>query len=202
MSIRLDKIYTRNGDKGTTRTVSGSEVSKADLMVNVYGTSDELNARIGMLAAKLQEQKIQIFMEPLAAIRKIQNHIFDLGSIIATPVGDPIHTKFCENFLRLDKRKQDERISWLEDQMDQMNVHLEVLNSFTLPGTCELNALTHMCRTGCRRLERLLVAYNTEAEQPDFILGYFNRLSDYFYVLGRHLTRISNADEVLWKANQ
>jgi len=166
--MRLSKIYTRTGDKGSTSLIGGERVPKSHLRIECYGTLDELNAFIGRL-------KILCKAEILGNIQKT---LFDIGAIIATPSG-----KEWSNMPTINEI----HIKELEDEIDKMNSGLEPLKNFTIPGKNEINAEAHICRTVCRRAERILChAKENGIDISDSVMIYINRLSDYFFVLSRY----------------
>ncbi len=189
-ALALNRIYTRTGDQGETRLVGGQRVPKDELRLECYGTVDELNSHVG-LAATLSEAP------ELAGLRKslirIQHELFNLGSILATLPADvgPQQPRVTEA-----------GILQLEREIDAMNEDLPGLKSFVLPGGCALNAQLHVCRTVCRRAERLVVALDRESKAEAVNIRYLNRLSDAFFVQSRWASARSGAAEVLWQPNQ
>jgi len=182
--VKLNKIYTRTGDDGTTGLVRGPRRSKADLRVDAYGTVDELNSLIGMARTGTQSMpKIDTILA------RIQNDLFDLGSDLATPGADAPD----EKSLRVTPPQTD----WLEKQIDHLNDGLEPLTSFVLPGGTPLAAEMHIARTVARRAERLVVALAAEEEVNAEALRYINRLSDLLFVLAR-VANGNGSKDVLW----
>lgn len=183
--VVLNKIYTRTGDKGTTALSNGERVAKSSLRVNAYGTVDETNATVGL--ARLHatgEMDVQLGL--------IQNDLFDLGADLARP--DPSKDS-DEKYTPL--RMFDTQVERLEREIDAMNAHLQPLRSFTLPGGSPLAAHLHLCRTVCRRAERLATELAAETEVTDAAVKYLNRLSDWFFVASRAANG-NGADDVLW----
>lgn len=182
--VKLNKIYTRTGDKGTAGLADGSRVSKSGLRMAAIGDIDEANAAVGVAIAEISE-------DPLSQqLRRIQNELFDLGADIATP-GD------VEGALRV-VPDQAERI---EREIDEMNSGLEPLQSFILPGGSPDVAALHLARTVVRRAERSAVALS-EAEQVNpHALAYLNRLSDHLFVAARYLADRKGGD-VLWRPGE
>ncbi len=207
MSFRLDKIYTRSGDKGKTHLIGGKQVAKSDLQVECYGTADELNSFVGMLRTELQDYKnktTSFFEDVNSDLKTIQNDLFDIGSILATAIQDSQEQegKAIKNLIKsLSKENDNEKtkVAYLENRIDAMNLSLEPIRSFTLPGGGKLNAWAHLCRTVCRRFERLLVAWGKSEELDPMIIAYVNRLSDYFFVLSRFTSKTLGEDEFLWE---
>ncbi len=175
--MRLSKIYTRTGDKGYTNLIGGERVSKSHLRLECYGTLDELNAFTGKLKLLCKAKGIG---ENLDNVQKI---LFDIGAILATPKG-----KEWNNMPSINGT----HIKELENEIDKMNSALEPLKNFTVPGENEINAEAHICRTICRRAERILCrAKENGINISDPVMIYINRLSDYFFVLSRFATRRS-----------
>ena len=178
--VKLNRIYTRTGDDGTTGLVDGSRRSKADPRLHVVGTVDEVNAAIGM--ARLHASSASA-----AALARIQNDLFDLGADLATPDG-------IEGALRIVPTQ----VAWLEAQIDAANESLAPLTSFILPAGTPAATALHLARTIARRAERDGVAANDAGEALGRIaMQYLNRLSDYLFVL----SRVENAatGDVLWE---
>ena len=179
MGYRLSKIYTRTGDKGTTGLGDGQRVDKDCARIESLGATDELNSLIGMLIAQRVPEKIS------HTLTRIQHHLFDLGGELAIP-GYQILT--------------DENISYLEQQLDELNSNLPPLQEFILPGGNLQAASCHHARTVCRRAERRLLhlARQEREEVSDNALKYLNRLSDLLFVMARVLARLDGDHEVLW----
>ena len=183
--VVLSKIYTRTGDKGETGLGDGSRVAKHSPRVSAYGTVDETNATIGI--ARLHAEG-----DLDAALARIQNDLFDLGADLCTP---DIENDATAPYPRL--RIIAAQVDRLEAEIDAMNTHLAPLRSFILPGGSPLAAHLHLCRTTCRRAERLTVELAAhEAVNPEAI-KYLNRLSDWFFVAGR-IANNNGAQDVLW----
>ncbi|UMY18089.1 cob(I)yrinic acid a,c-diamide adenosyltransferase [Methylobacterium organophilum] len=183
--VKLNRIYTRTGDKGTTGLANGERRSKDDLRVEAYGTVDETNACIG-LARLHAEPKLD------ALLAAIQNDLFDLGADLATP---PSEEPLGYEPLRI----VPSQVTRLETEIDALNADLAPLKSFVLPGGSPAAAALHLARTVCRRAERLVVslsALESEKISPE-ALQYLNRLSDFLFVAGR-VANGNGADDVLW----
>lgn len=188
--LALNRIYTKTGDSGETCLVGGQRVGKDALRIDCYGTVDELNSFIGMACFSSGEAKLT----KLATIlKRVQHELFNLGSILATKPGD-VHPK--------QPRVTHAEVKQLENEIDEMNDGLPLLRSFVLPGGCRLNAELHVCRTICRRAERIAVALSREEEVPPEAVHYLNRLSDALFVWSRWVNRELAAPEVLWQPNQ
>lgn len=178
------KIYTKGGDKGETSLIGGTRVSKSDLRIEAYGTLDELNSFIGLLRDKVNDKEENLLL------LKIQTCIFLLESYLA--VDKPETASGLPKF-------DFEEIRNLEKKIDFMENELSPLANFILPGGFELNSLSHICRTICRRAERIVIALNQKQDVDEFVLQYLNRLSDFFFVYARYLSFKNNAAEVIWK---
>jgi cob(I)alamin adenosyltransferase len=185
--VKLNKIYTRTGDGGTTGLVRGPRRSKADLRIEAFGTVDEANSHIGF--ARTWTESMPKIDTMLA---RIQNDLFDVGSDLATPGAD---VEGAPPSLRVTP----EQTEWLERQIDHFNEGLQPLTSFVLPGGTPLAAALHIARTQVRRAERTMVA--VRAEEPDIsaeAMRYINRLSDLLFVLAR-VANSNGAKDVLWQ---
>jgi len=183
--MQLSKIYTRSGDKGTTALIGGERVSKTHVRLECYGTLDELNAFIGRLKILCVENKKEDFQTIAEALNNIQIRLMDIGTILATPPGIA-----WDNMPSLDQS----HVKSLEDLIDLANAKLEPLKNFTIPGESAINAEAHICRTVCRRAERIFYhARKNKIAINDIIMAYINRLSDYFYVLSRYAALYSES---------
>lgn len=189
--LALNRIYTRTGDAGLTGLVGGQRVSKDALRIECYGTVDELNSFVGSAIVSAAEKEPTA---PLATIlTRVQHELFNLGSILAT---------LPENVMPQQPRVTDIEVARLEREIDEYNEDLPVLRSFVLPGGTRLNAELHICRTVCRRAERLLVTLAQEEMAPHYSIEYLNRLSDALFVWSRWANVALGAEEVLWRPNQ
>jgi len=185
--VKLNKIYTKTGDDGTTGLVSGPRRTKDDLRVEAYGTIDEANSAIGL--ARLHTAGLS---ELDAMLMLIQNDLFDLGADLATPdTGEPP----AYEPLRIIETQVDR----VERDIDQLNAGLEPLKSFILPGGSPAAAHLHLARTIARRAERLMVALARTDDEivSEAAMKYVNRLSDFLFVAARHANDRGDAD-VLW----
>ncbi len=169
--VKLNRIYTRTGDDGTTGLVDGSRCPKHSARIAAMGKVDEVNSAIGLAAVKMAG-------EPGAEITRIQNDLFDLGADLATP-GDDFTPS--EMVLRI----VPSQVEWLEQRIDALNERLAPLASFILPGGTELAARLHIARATTRAAERAMVALAAEDAVNPAALAYVNRLSDYLFVLAR-----------------
>jgi cob(I)alamin adenosyltransferase len=186
--VRLNKIYTRTGDDGTTGLGSGKRVAKYDLRVESFGTVDEANSCIGMARLHTAEA----FPALDAMLARIQNDLFDLGADLCTPdIGEPL----AYEPLRIVQ----EQVERLEREIDALNGDLAPLKSFVLPGGSPSSAYLHLARTVTRRAERLMTEL---VAQPGERVGsaamkYINRLSDFLFVASRWVND-KGAKDVLW----
>lgn len=187
------KIYTGSGDRGKTSLFSGERVAKDDARIEAYGDLDELNAAIGVLVASLPGACDDLRQE----LQKIQSDLFAVGAWLATSPGAPA----AASLRPLDP----DGAAGLEGGIDRLDASLPPLAGFILPGGHAGAAWAHVARTVCRRTERRVVrlaAGVTEAaaaEQMKRAIVYLNRLSDYFFVLARHINRVQGIEDRLWK---
>ena len=173
--VKLNKIYTRTGDAGTTGLVDGSRLPKHDVRMEAIGAVDEANSALGLAAAILgdNEHAQQLF--------RIQNDLFDLGADLATPATEDDDFAPSEMVLRMVAAQTE----WLEQAIDAANANLEPLTSFVLPGGSEASARLHVARAATRRAERAMTAMAEQLRTNPRALAYINRLSDYLFVLAR-----------------
>ncbi|MGX5817825.1 cob(I)yrinic acid a,c-diamide adenosyltransferase [Chitinophaga lutea] len=180
------KIYTKTGDKGKTSLIGGTKVAKSHLRIDAYGTVDELNSWLGLVADSLQDN------ETTALIREIQDRLFTVGSSLAT---DPDK----ESKMKIpDLHAAD--ITLLEQKIDAMNEVLPEMKFFLLPGGHIAVSHCHVARCVCRRAERLCVGMQ-EADMfvEPLVLQYLNRLSDYLFVLARYAGHLLQVAEIPWR---
>ncbi len=183
--VVLSKIYTRTGDKGETALGNGSRVPKHSLRVTAYGTCDETNATVGLA-------RLHATGEMDAALARVSNDLFDLGADLCTP---DRHLDATLSYTPL--RMIESQTLRLEAEIDAMNARLTPLRSFILPGGSALAAQLHLCRTVCRRAERLVVELAGQEDVNPDAVKYLNRLSDWFFVAGR-IANDDGKDDVLW----
>lgn len=187
MGIRINRVYTRSGDKGDTSLAGSQRVKKNDLRVCAYGAIDELNTLIGFTRESLDAN----FSEVTALLEDLQHRFFDLGAEIATPlladVRNPLKAKDIEE---------------IEKFCDYYAKDLPELKSFVLPGGSEQSSRMHLVRVSARRAERELVdLMQTEEINPE-ALRFLNRVSDLFFILSRWILRRQNLTETLWIPKQ
>ena len=192
MAIRINRVYTRTGDRGETALVGGKRVAKDSLRIEAYGTIDELNSIVG-LARVFNEESLDAgeahrFLDEVLC--QIQDELFDLGSELATPP---------EFFQQGMYRVGGGEIARLEKLMDKCQKDLEPLTSFILPGGGRVGAYLHQCRTVCRRAEREILRLSREEEINPEVIKYVNRLSDLFFVLSRWIAKQTGEQEYLWQ---
>ena len=178
------KIYTKKGDKGKTQLLGGSIVDKNHIKLECYGTIDELNSFIG----NIYDQEISIFHKEI--LFKIQNQLFNLGSIISFD-GEKDKIKL--------PNITTQNIKMMEKAIDKMEEELPMLKAFILPSGHPTASKCHIARTVCRRAERNLVALSQEEQIDNLHMQYLNRLSDYLFVLARAILKDKNAQEIQWQ---
>jgi cob(I)alamin adenosyltransferase len=185
--VKLNKIYTKTGDGGTTGLVDGSRVAKSDPRMAAIGDVDELNSALGIAICEISDAVLA------QSLRVIQNDLFDLGADLATPAEEGDDFAPSDMVLRVTPSQ----VERLEAEIDTINNDLEPLTSFILPGGEKSAAAIHLARAIARRAERTAVgAAQVIAINPQ-ALAYINRLSDYLFVLGRMLNNGGKAD-ILW----
>jgi cob(I)alamin adenosyltransferase len=186
--VKLNKIYTRTGDKGQTGLGDGQRVPKASLRVNVMGTVDEANGVIGV--ARIEAAK---FDDPAVAsmLLRVQNDLFDLGADLCMPGEDKPED------VRL--RITPGQVKRLEKEIDAMNTDLAPLTSFILPGGAPAAAHLHLARSVVRRAERDCWALAADDHVNGRVLQYLNRLSDHLFVMARWINLRTGTGDVLWK---
>lgn len=179
------KIYTRTGDAGQTSLVGGKRVSKASGRLDAYGTVDELNSHLGLLAATPGVDQPSVTF-----IQAIQNRLFNLGAYLATDSDDPAFSP---------KGISQREIEEIEAEIDRLDADLPPLASFILPGGSIAACQANISRTVCRRAERNLIRLSQTAPVHPHATGYLNRLSDYLFTLGRHLNHLASIAELPWR---
>lgn len=187
--VKLNKIYTRTGDDGSTGLVDGSRADKHAARIEAIGAVDEANSALGLAAISLQGGA---YADP---VERIQNDLFDLGADLATPLGDIGGNDFEPSEMVL--RVVASQVGWLEDAIDSLNESLAPLTSFVLPGGSEAAARMHIARASVRRAERSMTQLAAAEPVNPNALAYINRLSDYLFVLARVLNDNGAAD-VKW----
>ena len=183
--VKLNKIYTRTGDDGTTGLVDGSRLPKYAARMEAIGAVDEANSAIGLAVVALGADA-----DSRAALLRIQNDLFDLGADLATPGEDFTPSPMVLRILP-------ESAVWLESRIDALNEALPPLTSFILPGGSEAAARVHIARATVRRAERAMVALAAEEAVNPAAMACINRLSDYLFVLARAINA-AGAGDALW----
>lgn len=184
--VKINRIYTRTGDDGTTGLVDGSRAEKHSPRITAIGLVDETNSSIGLAVCAIADEAYR------AALTRIQNDLFDLGADIATPAEDG---DFAPKEMAL--RIVETQPEWLEAQIDALNESLEPLNSFVLPGGSEAAARVHIARASARAAERAMTQLANETTINPQALAYINRLSDFLFVMARVLND-NGASDVKW----
>lgn len=203
------KIYTRTGDDGLTGLFGGPRVSKDDLRIEAYGTTDELNSVLGVARAALATYRPGPFDEPEVTgeaasaqsssawisdmdgwLERIQNELFDLGADLATPLGSKANVH----------RMGQEQIDVMETQIDRFEEDLAPLTAFILPGGTDVAAHLHVARTVCRRAERRVIALARRDEINMKCAVYLNRLSDALFVAARLVNHRLGVNDHTWSA--
>ena len=181
--VKLNKIYTKAGDKGKTGLVNGKRIFKDNIRIKAYGTVDELNSILGIVNLYTRSSIKKITSE-------IQNDLFDLGADLATP----IEAKPKYKPLRITSNQVDR----IEKIIDKYNKKLKPLSSFVLPGGSKAASFFHNARTVARRAETLIVTLSKKENINEQALKYINRLSDLFFVLSR-VENDNGKKDILWK---
>ncbi len=178
------KVYTKNGDSGTTQLIGGTRVSKSSLRLESYGTIDELNSFIGLIRDQEIDEKYKI------QLIEIQDRLFTIGSSLAS---DPQKSKMkIPDLLESD-------IEFLELSIDDMDKELPEMKFFVLPGGHQTVSYCHVARCVCRRAERVIISLHEHEYVSEIVFKYINRLSDYLFVISRKLSKDLNVIEQPWK---
>jgi cob(I)alamin adenosyltransferase len=180
------KIYTRTGDDGSTGLIGGQRVSKSDARIDCYGTVDELNAALGLVACGVSDELAD-------KVRRVQAELFVIGSHLALNREDAA-TPGSVSLPAL----EDVMVDRLEMEIDAAQSELPQLRTFILPGGTETAARLHLSRTICRRAERLLVSFAHDRPVPSLMLVYLNRLSDWLFVQARAANHHAGVEDVPW----
>lgn len=180
------KIYTKTGDDGTTGLFGGKRVLKDDDRVDTYGEIDELNSVIGLALSFVLSNDVK------NDLKEIQNHLFNIGSFLATPVEDRSKLKFLKNI-------SDEDVIKLEKRIDFYDEKLPELKNFILPGGTTSSGFLHVARTVCRRCERKIVKFALKEDADKIYIKYLNRLSDFLFIAARYENYFAGVKEIEWK---
>ena len=186
--MKRSLLYTGTGDTGTTALVGGTRVAKDHPRLQAYGSIDELNSHLGLLAAMGRYDDIDV--ETARTLRRVQNKMFNIGSHLATPADSPFpvpHTVTADD------------IAALERQIDRLDSMVPPIKAFILPAGSPAAAQAHVARTVCRRAEREMVSLaSTGVDIDPAVMRYVNRLSDYLFILARFNNVSSGIDEIIW----
>lgn len=190
-TFTISKVYTKTGDKGKTSLVGGQKVLKSNVRIHAYGEIDELNSVVGLCIEELKLMD-KDFSSLIVSLTKIQNDLFNLGTILATEPEDmtPSMPRITEDDIKV-----------LEDEIDKANKELPILHSFVLPGGSKANAFLHLARTVCRRCERNCCDLYEEEKIDKIVISYLNRLSDNFFVWSRWVANELKHEENTWDPN-
>ncbi len=180
------KIYTKTGDDGTTSLFGGKRVRKDDFRVHVYGEVDELNSLIGFTLSFVDSFDVK------TDLRIIQNLLFNIGSYLATPVEDRYKLKSAREI-------NDSDVKFLEERIDYYDAKLPGLKNFILPGGKTSASLLHYSRTVCRRCERNIVHLALNEKNDQIYIRFFNRLSDFLFIIARYENYFSGYKEIEWE---
>ena len=180
--VKLDKIYTRGGDKGSTSLGDGSRVDKSSARIKAYGEVDEANSSIGISVA-FSSSKIK------NTLLAIQNDLFDVGADLCFPTQEKKKLTILSN-----------RVVFLEDEIDKLNKDLSKLESFILPGGTRSSSFLHLSRSLVRRAERSIVELDKDEEVNHNVIKYINRLSDFLFVAARFENK--KEGDILWVPNK
>ena len=181
------KIYTKSGDEGSTGLFGGQRVSKSDVRVKAYGTVDELNSFLGLAIALIADEHLE------GRLLKIQHDLFSIGANLAS--------SRQEVKVSSDKKVKVplERVSEMEDWIDELSQQLPELKAFVLPGGTQSASALHLCRTVCRRAERVVVEAKEQMEIDPGVVVYLNRLSDLLFVWARWENSKKGRADVVWE---
>lgn len=180
------KVYTKTGDQGTTSLVGGERVFKTDERVEAYGTVDELMAFTALLGDRMRSDSS--LAAKVDELNRINSCLMTVAALLASG------TEGSAKLLRLDPVQ----VGWLEERIDAMQAVVPPIAKFTIPGGNTVVSMCHVCRTICRRAERAALRADQKYGIDAVVLAYLNRLSDYFYLLGRALTAQYQVEETLW----
>ncbi len=186
--VRINRVYTKTGDDGTTGLVGGERAPKDAPRIEAYGSVDELNAAIGLVVNALARSAARAKLEPI--LRRVQNELFNLGAELATP--DAVRRARSPAVA-------ERHIARLEHELDELNEGLPELRSFILPGGGEASSFLHLARTVCRRAERRTIRLARSEPVGDFAVKYLNRLSDALFVFGRFASATDGQPEPVWE---
>lgn len=185
--MKKSKIYTKKGDAGTTSIVGGFPIQKSDIRLEAYGTVDELNSFLGYLITWIDD------IPEKQQLQWIQDRMFTIGTCLAT---DRSRSELSQQ-----QMIQPADIERIEAEIDRMDAQLPPLKTFVMPGGCRAAAVSHLCRTVCRRMERRVIALSEIAPVDILLTAFVNRLSDYLFVLSRYLNSKNQTEESFRSTN-
>lgn len=184
MENKKSSLYTGTGDKGMTGLVGGKRVPKFHVRLECYGTVDELNSFIGLLMAEVESADVELLL-------RVQHKLFNIGSYLATE-------SESSEFITEKSKIHEQDIELLEKEIDRLDAMVPKMKAFVLPSGGRSAAQAHVCRTVCRRCERLIYRLNEETPINELVLKYINRLSDYLFALARKEVFRTNGEEICW----
>lgn len=184
--MEKSKLYTRTGDKGTTSLVGGQRVKKNSIRIEAYGTVDEFSSHLGVLLA--HTSSFEVIHNQLIYI---QHKLFNIGGYLATDAPQGSEPKPAWGLTDEDCRR-------VEKWIDELDSKTPKANAFVLPGGVEASAQAHVARTVCRRTERRILDLAETAPVDNNVITFFNRLSDYLFILARHLNHLAGVSELTW----
>lgn len=187
--MEKSKLYTRTGDKGTTSLVGGERVKKNSIRIEAYGTVDEFSSHIGVLLSYIS-MKSEIYEQ----LVYIQHKLFNIGAYLAT---DTPHNSEPKPVFGLNEKDCQRIEKWIDEFDDKT----PKVNAFILPGGSVIAAHTHVARTVCRRTERRILDLADVAPIDDIVVTFINRLSDYLFILARHINHLADVPELTWDKN-
>ena len=182
----MTKVYTKTGDRGTTSLIGGERVFKTDERVEAYGSVDELVAFTALLGDNLRHD--ETLTRTVGDLNRILSRLMTVEALLAT--GESGSNKVSQ--------LPPEAVAWLEGRIDALQAAVKPIDKFTIPGGNSAVSMCHVCRTVCRRAERAALRADQKYGVDPTVLAWLNRLSDYFYVLGRMLTAHFGVEEILW----
>ena len=191
----MTKIYTKTGDLGETGLIGGKRIFKDDVLLEAYGTVDELNAILGVVRSEGPDKRIDQWLN------RIQAELFEVGADLASPFPDETTDKTPDKTNDKIKRIGKEKAAQLEKEIDLVEKELEPLKSFVLPGGSKSSVFLHLARTVCRRAERRIAILMKKDEVNPEILTYMNRLSDWLFVMARYINKKAQIPDVPWRPN-
>jgi len=191
----VTKIYTKTGDLGETGLIGGKRIFKDDVLLEAYGTVDELNAILGVVRSEGPDKRIDQWLN------RIQAELFEVGADLASPFPDETTDKTPDKTNDKIKRIGKEKAAQLEKEIDLVEKELEPLKSFVLPGGSKSSVFLHLARTVCRRAERRIAILMKKDEVNPEILTYMNRLSDWLFVMARYINKKAQIPDVPWRPN-